>query len=338
MVMISTRRFKYTKTSKFWESNKVKTAAAIFIALCSAKILLTSSTIEKSVESSVATHTATGKKRLEFVHITKTGGSAIEKAASEKGIFWGACHYLNVTVADYCLPTQHFDYITPLYQSYVRQSPWHTPPKLLKTQDTIIDNPYTGADLFAVVRNPYDRVISEYYCPWQGFQPKYRKNTKHTKDPNDPKIMNWWVKDTITRLEKSLNEFMKIKPEDRPKEQSLGVNEDPYILAQKHNILQAEYVFDGNEQVIKNIVHYEDLTKEFDKLMKEYGLDVRLPPKAHSGVYTSDDKKLSYLDLDEESIAVINRYAAKDFELLGYEMVTKFDKDGNYSLKAKKTK
>ena len=42
-------------------------------------------------------------------------------------------------------------------------------------------------------------------------------------------------------------------------------------------------------------------------------------------------KKLTNHDLDEESIEVINRYAAKDFDMLGYQMVTKFDKCGIYS-------
>lgn len=33
------------------------------------------------------------KVPLEFVHITKTGGSSIEKAAAAAGILWGTCHF-----------------------------------------------------------------------------------------------------------------------------------------------------------------------------------------------------------------------------------------------------
>lgn len=279
---------------------------------------------------------ATKKRRLEFVHITKTGGSAIEKAGAEIGIIWGACHYMNIT--DVGCSNADLNYVAPNYQSYAKTSPWHTPPKILKTQYSDRENPYIGADAFAVVRNPYDRVISEYYCPWVGFQPKFRKNTKHEKDPNDPKIMNYWVKNMVTNLEKSLNEYMAIKPEDHLKEQSKGVNEDPYNLAQKHYVNQAEYVFNGDKQVITNIVHYEDLSKEFEEMGKKYGLNLKLPPKETGGTYTNNSKKLTYLDLDEETIAVINRYAAKDFELLGYEMVKKFEKNGSYSKRAKVVK
>mmetsp|Transcript_7271 Transcript_7271/g.9009 ORF Transcript_7271/g.9009 Transcript_7271/m.9009 type:complete len:334 (+) Transcript_7271:9-1010(+) len=274
------------------------------------------------------------KRRLEFVHITKTGGSAIEKVGAEHGVTWGACHYMNISDVGCFKPD--VTYTAPDYQSYAKTSPWHTPPKIIRSHYSANENPYTEADLFAVVRNPYDRVISEYYCPWTGFQPKFRKNTKHEKDPNDPKIMNWWVKDMVTRLEKSLNDYNAIKPEDRSKQQSKGNNEDPYNIAQKHYINQAEYIFDGEKQVVKNIVHYEDLAEEFEALMKKYDLDLKLPPKASGGTYTNSEKKLTYLDLDEESIAVINRYAAKDFEMLGYETVDKFDANVKYSLKANK--
>ena len=179
-------------------------------------------------------------------------------------------------------------------------------------------------------------MIAPLYTYVAGFQPKFRKNTKHEKDPNDPKIMNWWVKDMVTKLEKSLNEYKAIKHEDRPKQQSKGVNEDPYNLAQKHYVNQAEYVFDGENQVVQNLVHYEDLAEEFEALMKKYDLNLKIPPKASGGTYTNNEKKLTYRDLDEESIAAINRYAAKDFDMLGYKMTEKFEKNVEYSLKASK--
>lgn len=274
----------------------------------------------------------TTPRRLEFVHITKCGGSAIEKAGAGMGIIWGACHYMNIS--DLGCENPDLPYLAPNFQSYALTSPWHTPPKILKTQQT--PSPYAdGADLFAVVRNPYDRVVSEYYCPWTGFQPKFRRrNTKHDKDPNDPNTMNYWVKNMVTKLEQSLNEYASTSPKDRLKEQARGVNEDPFDLAQKHYVNQVEYIFDGEEIVVKNIVHYEDLTKEFDLLMREYGLNVHIPPKESGGTYTNSQKKLTYRDLNEESIAAINKYAAKDFELLGYKKVDRFRPDDNYSLRA----
>ncbi|GFH46289.1 predicted protein [Chaetoceros tenuissimus] len=34
-----------------------------------------------------------GQPKVELIHITKTGGSALEAAAADAGITWGACHY-----------------------------------------------------------------------------------------------------------------------------------------------------------------------------------------------------------------------------------------------------
>ena len=322
--MVSVKR---TSHSGSW------TVKAPVVVYGAALFLLTAFTVSllKPAEPSLVSSLITTPRRIEFVHITKTGGSAIEKAGADKGLIWGACHYMNIS--DVGCENPDLPYVAPNFQSYALTSPWHTPPKILKTQQT--PSPYTdGADLFAVVRNPYDRVLSEYYCPWTGFQPKFRKNTKHDKDPNDPNIMNYWVKDMVTKLEKSLNEYASTSPKDRPKKQAKGVNEDPFDLAQKHYVNQVEYIFDGDEQVVKNIVHYEDLTKEFDLLMKDYELDVHIPPKDSGGTYTNKEKKLTYRDLDEKSIAAINKYAAKDFEKLGYKKVDKFIPGDNYSLRA----
>ena len=171
------------------------------------------------------------RSSLEFVHITKTGGSAIEKAGAEQGIVWGACHYMNISEVGCSRPD--LPYTPPDYQSYALTSPWHTPPKVLKYYVNNTQYPYgdtvhgdennelegnkndNDVDLFTVIRNPYDRVISEYYCPWRGFLPKYRQKSKKGKDPNDPKNLNWWVKHTVTKLRTSLTEFNNRTEEER---------------------------------------------------------------------------------------------------------------------------
>eukprot|EP01083_Nonionella_stella_P291332 991350_1 len=153
-------------------------------------------------------------KRLEFVHITKTGGSAIEKAGTKNGLIWGACHYMELEEVGCTKPD--LSYESPKYQSYALTSPWHTPPKLLKQYVNADQYPYDDSDLFVVVRNPYDRILSEYYCPWMGFQAKFRKDIPHDKDPNDPAHLNWWVKDMITKLSAQVDAFQKVDPSDRP--------------------------------------------------------------------------------------------------------------------------
>lgn len=280
-------------------------------------------------------------KQLEFVHITKTGGSAIEKAGYQDGIIWGACHYMNLT--DVGCMAADLPYEAPNYQSYALTSPWHTPPKLLKKHVTEDLYPYHDADLFVVIRNPYSRILSEYYCPWLGFQARFRKNLVRDKDPNDPNIMNAWVQNMVKELSDAMDQFDHQNQNQNQGNvrgavavQAQGVNEDPYVLAQKHYINQAEYVYDGDKRIVKNIVHYENLSSEFDALMKDYGIAASLPPKETGGTYTEHNKgRLSHKDLYPETIALINKFAKADFEKFGYQMVERFEPNDGYSLEAK---
>lgn len=63
-------------------------------------------TYEDQLHVSIFPPLSPTQNRLEFVHITKTGGSAIEKLASEHNTFWGACHFANNTMLN-CFSRNH---------------------------------------------------------------------------------------------------------------------------------------------------------------------------------------------------------------------------------------
>ena len=93
------------------------------------------------------------RKKLRFVHVTKCAGTSIE---SISGGTWG-----------------RFD--DDLKRAYSRTFPpnvewWHVPPKYLGAEE--LARLSRHHDFFTVVRSPYDRVISEYYCQWGGPQTK----------------------------------------------------------------------------------------------------------------------------------------------------------------------
>lgn len=83
------------------------------------------------------------RKELKFIHITKTGGTAIEDWAKAHGLHWGRFH------SEYRAPGRP-------------GSPWHHPFPLLPSS---LRHRY---DWFMVVRDPVERIVSEYYCPWTG--------------------------------------------------------------------------------------------------------------------------------------------------------------------------
>lgn len=239
------------------------------------------------------------KQRLEFVHITKTGGSTIESIAAKHGIIWGACHFSNNTMIG-CYQSQHVP-----WREYYIGTAWHAPPKVINALLPIESNPYHGADLFVVVRNPYDRAISEYYCPFFGME-----GASHN---SDAKVMNQWIQ----RMIQSLNEH--------PIQLYYKSPTMPKYPSKKHYLNQVEYIFnlDGT-RVVKNVLYYENLSQEFNDLMEEYNLPMLLTDKKKDGINTSSPhvkKRFSVKDLNAKTIQMINDYAEKDFRQLGYRMV-----------------
>jgi hypothetical protein len=88
---------------------------------------------------------------LEFVHITKTAGTSIEDWGRINHIRWGY---------------QKRDVLNNIPRSILGES-WHIPARYFASTPF---PPY--CETFCVVRNPYTRIISEYYCPWIG-SPKW---------------------------------------------------------------------------------------------------------------------------------------------------------------------
>lgn len=227
------------------------------------------------------TSSVESKRTLELLHIPKTGGTALEKAALNSGINWGICHY-KVSSEVGC---QNPDFTGSREKNLevTRLRPherWHTPLQYFES------NPLQDADTFAVIRNPYDRYISEYYCKWGS-----RGGPK--KNKNDPDVMNRYLQQRI-----------------------------PEEFKAAHWIPQHYFIYDENGQrLVDHILHFENLHEEFAALMKAYDMDVVLPIPEKKN-HASNDKRLTAKDLYPETLEIINRVAAKDFVIGQYKMVT----------------
>ena len=105
--------------------------------------------------------------RLEFVHIPKTGGTMVESTAARLNITWAICHFSPPKNA---FIISHGETLCPgnvpirSWSPQVSQMPWwHLPPYYFTDTDIWKVNPYQDAKLFCIVRNPAERMVSEYH-------------------------------------------------------------------------------------------------------------------------------------------------------------------------------
>lgn len=189
---------------------------------------------------------------------------------------------------------------------------WHCPPSILKNLlvdmgvDEANTDPYGGddddiVDLFVIVRNPYDRAVSQYFHH-AGF---HKSRQKHQ---NSKQHFNRMIK-------KVLREF-----------------KTNSSVRQGHYIPQYNHVYDvfnndnsGVKPIARRIVKHvlkldsPSYTKDFHALVKQYGLNITLSGKR----IRARNKKatLTKYDLDEQSCELIEEIYRKDFEEFGYDVM-----------------
>lgn len=194
------------------------------------------------------------QKELKFIHISKTGGISIENSALKKGIFWGLYDMIE------------YGFLHDLFPE----------------KDQMLRNKYNW---FMVVRNPYDRILSEYYC---NFSRITYRNINHSIEEMNTYLIN------------------RIKTRTQPK---LWCN--PFIYG--HFFEQYKYL--TNENTI-HILKFENLNEDFNCLMKKYNLDITL---SHDN--KAKDKIYSVNDFSKELIELINDVYHYDFIYFNYNKI-----------------
>jgi hypothetical protein len=202
----------------------------------------------------------------------------------------GACHWLNnKIIGKKCTRRDkkwYMDYnrkSIPFYfkRTHVAEN-WHTPHHWFK------ENPFPNKATFCVVRNPYDRLISEFF--W---------SCKHIDGLcNDANMIH-----------NNMNMFIQQRAKTY---KAVGYH--------GHFFPQHLYAFDTNgNQVVDHALRYEHLNEDFSALMKLYELDIALPTKMNAR--NESLLQMTVANLTEETIHVINTVYLLDFVRFCYPMV-----------------
>lgn len=236
-------------------------------------------------------------KPLNFLHIPKTGGSSIFRLAANNGLAWGECLFPSPWRQKDCPKETNVG----KWPEHRFGAPWwHTPIQYLPPDK----KPYNRQDLFAVVRNPYERAVSEYYYYCQ-----FRKSECYGIDKH---------KDTADRMNRKLQQFL-FAALRAPK------NSTDYFVASGHWIPQYDFFHNTaskrKERIVKHLLHNEHLNDEFASLMRAYGYNFTLPQK-HRRSRKDTGAKLTTADLTDKTMKLIDIVFEKDFKIGNYEMLT----------------
>lgn len=175
----------------------------------------------------------------------------------------------------------------------------HVPPAMLPEF-------YGGKDTFCVVRNPYARMVSAFHFPM-------------TKEYGDMVRAGACNATTFNKWAVKVAQDYKRNP----------ANRDCHLMT------QASYVFGFNFQTntadpsmryCKHQIRLENFAQDFNGLMKEYGYKDRQATKKASALTHHNEKVCKPIPMEafsHEAIEAINDIWRADFELFGYDMVTR---------------
>ena len=194
------------------------------------------------------------QKPLKFIHITKTGGSSIETLGQSLNQSWGMFHS----------------------QRDKRYGFWHTlhdlkPPSLIRS-----------FDWFMFVRNPFDRIVSEYWCEWGG-----RGKTANA---------------TV----KQFNSFLRKRIASHSNDNRNG-----------HYTRQILYIriLNIHPDIVLRIGRFESFEEDLRRIFGLYGIQKSTLPHANA-----NHKHFNVSHLDDKTIELIRRTYKSDFEVFGYDL------------------
>jgi hypothetical protein len=132
-----------------------------------------------------------------------------------------------------------------------------------------------------VIRNPWDKVVSQYH---------YRVNTNQTDLRDNPIEFKEWVK----RVYRDMDAFY---------------YDTPLMF-----LPQVDWVSDENGRIlVDEIIHFEDLVNEFDEVLDKLGKKTSLP-------HIKKSDRGDYRDYyDDETREIVQTWFERDIDVFNYQ-------------------
>jgi len=240
-------------------------------------------------------------RQLSFFHIPKTAGTAVEQVAAENGIAWGSCLFKHSPKRKICPHPEGEEW--PKNVGW-----WHIPSQFFPLLNS---NPYSGAELFGIVRDPFDRLVSEFYYLCTLKVKEWRPSQCDRNRIKFPAYMNEWLSHKL-----------------QYKQGNLALK---YLMDNSHFTTHYEYVVGPHDVRMLDYVLVLDknrsvFQRDFARLMKAFHLPIELRTmqsisshhEQHGDKSNSSNTLLSTQHLTNQSTFWIRRKYVDDFEKLGF--------------------
>jgi len=207
---------------------------------------------------------------INFIHITKNAGTFIEDIGFQN----------NLLLGKYNNSIEKYNTLSQKNNDYYHINPNYFYPEIYNNNFSL-----SNKVNFLVVRNPYDRILSEIFCPWAG-------------------ILNFNISPSIEDINQFLNEFLM-----NPKT----------FKVEGHYAIQYHYAYDNNDiLMVDDILKMETLSNDLKKFNEKYNLNLVINKSSKTNTST---KICSIEDISKENIKLINEIYELDFKTFNYPMI-----------------
>lgn len=163
-------------------------------------------------------------------------------------------------------------------------------------------NPYENADLFAVVRDPYDRLLSEFYYICRRKVSKWHDEIDCNNTlVHEPAYMNQWIQQ---KLEPVLQHHDRMTPKDLLNYNGHFTPQYDFLVSRPAGIRIVDYV-----------LRMDQLTHQFSRLMQAYDLPVSMS-EHKKNVARNDTKDLDSSHFDARTWDLIHQIYGHDVEIM----------------------